>query len=116
MSDIDKEKINIGRAMKALNYTSILMDHGIDKEDGIEKLIENLIRVFETIPIMVDHMDFDHKNLLEDDAAYDALRLTANICMFIDSALPIINKYNPSDEDKARFVDYIKKMEENKDE
>ena len=116
MSDIDKEKKNIGRAMKALKYTSILMDHGIDKEDGVEKLTDNLIRIFEAMPIMIDHMDFNHPDLLEDGAAYDALRLTANICMFIDTALPIINKYNPSDEDKARFVEYIKKMEENKDE
>ena len=116
MSDIDKEKKNINKAMKILKYTSILMDHGIDKRDGVDKLVDNLARVFETMPIMIEHMDFNNKDLLEDDAAYDALRLTANICQFIDAALPIINKYNPSDEDKARFVEYIKKMEEKKDE
>ena len=107
---------DIGRTMKALNYVSILMKHGASKEDGIEKITNDLIRVFEAMPIMVDHMNFDHPDVLEDDAAYDALRLMANICMFIDAILPIINKYNPSDEDKARFVEYIKKMEENKDE
>jgi len=107
---------DIGRTMKALNYVSILMKHGANKENGVEKITNDLIRVFEAMPIMIDHMNFDHPDVLEDDAAYDALRLMANICMFIDAALPIINKYNPSDEDKARFVEYIKKMEENKDE
>lgn len=113
MNDINRD---IDKAMKALKYTSILMDHGVLEENSVEKLANNLIRVFETLPIMIDHMNFDHPDVLEDDAAYDALRLAANMCQFIDTALPIINKYNPSDEDKARFVEYIRKMEENKDE
>jgi hypothetical protein len=50
------------------------------------------------------------------DTTFDSLRLMANLCMFLDAVKPIVDKYCPSDEDKARFVDYIKKMEEEKDE
>lgn len=101
----------LDKLMKANEYFHIIKSHDFDK------LANDLLRIFETFPIMaerIDHINIDNDK--EADEIYDMTRIMANTCNFVDCVLPIINKYNPSDEDKARFVEYIKKMEENKDE
>ena len=37
----------------------------------------------------------------------DQLKYLANLCRFVDAMLPICNRYNPSDEDKKKFLEFI---------
>lgn len=95
----------------------IRMIEDYNKNNDIEK---DFNYITSSLPIMsaaVDNInakdvdDFD-KNI---DKYYWMLKAMANTINFIQTMKPIMSHFNPSDEDKARFVEYIKKMEEKDD-
>ena len=109
--------------LKTCHYIEICEKHGMFSNS--EAFANELERTADTILTTMKYIgECDFGNISDypgipdavKDTTFDSLRLMANLCMFLDAVKPIVNKYCPSDEDKARFVDYIKKMEEEKDE
>lgn len=95
------------RLKKTLEYMNILMSHGFFKEDksGMENTLNNLIYILESYDIITDRIDPkkpDHQ------AAFDSLKFIANLCLFEDAVMPICRRYNPTEKDKAKFLEWIK--------
>lgn len=107
---------NLNKINMCLQYIRMIDDY--NKNNDMEK---DFNYITSSLPIMhaaVDNID------IEDDDNFDRhinkyywmLKAMANTINFIQTMKPIMSHFNPSDEDKARFVEYIKKVEENKDE
>ena len=99
-----------------LAYIQMIEDY--NKDNDIEK---DFNYITSSLPIMsatVDNINSKDVNNFDKniDKYYWMLKAMANTVNFIKTMKPIMSHFNPSDEDKARFVEYIKKMEENKDE
>lgn len=113
----------LSKMMSVLKYIRIIEEH-----DGLKnptKMEEEMIRLFETLPIAIDaipelpteaHMT--NGEILDDrtvNTYYDLLKLISEIYILLDKAKPIMDKYNPDDTTKNKVLEYIKKMEENND-
>ena len=91
---------------------------------NINNLFEDIQYILGSSEQAVDIMTHINTNLpknLEEvhrdvEEQYWVLKYIANLVTFINTMKPITRHINPSDEDKAKFVEFIKKMEEEKDE
>ncbi len=103
--------------VKSMKYINILRDHHVifdDPDDkGVKKMIDDMTQILMTLPAIVD-LTLEDKPLSPSDITgsqrlilLDELKLFANLVMFIDSVKPIAQKYNPSDEDKKKFLEFI---------
>lgn len=114
--DIDKE---IDKAVQMIKYLEICRTHGMfDKERN--PIVEKLAILAHTMVMMIEREeaidntveDSNKKSEMKFDIAYDQMKVLANAAMFEDAVWPIIEKYNPFNETKQLFVDYVKKMED----
>jgi hypothetical protein len=105
------------RIAETEKYTKILA------ESNPDKISNDLLYIFDTIPIMMETVMSNQNNITDlnkidrniDDLYYSA-KAMANLVNFIKVMKPLCSRFNPSDEDKAKFVEYVKKMEENDNE
>lgn len=103
---------------QTLKYMDILAQHHVifndENCDGLKKMDDDLVQIFETLPIIINQMN-SHKleamSKEEHDKKFiqikDELKYLANILVFIDTMKPLAMKYNPSEEDKAKLLDFI---------
>ena len=87
---------------------------------NINNLFEDIQYILGSSEQAVDIMTHINTNLpknLEEvhrdvEEQYWVLKYIANLVTFINTMKPITRHINPTDEDKAKFVEFIKKMEE----
>lgn len=108
MSTIDDElKDQINRAIKIANYFDIIKKHGFF--DDQEKCLNETLRIFETIPIIFERIGkLDPNTSIISDEIYDIIKFLANLMTFSDAMKPIADKYNPSEDMKRQFVEFLK--------
>lgn len=102
--------------MKACQrYMQILKNY--DLENGLVKDLTYIFESIEQIVSMLPNPETTDLNTVHNDInmMYWATKYLANVVNFVNTMKPIVRHFNPSDEDKARFVEYIKKMEEKDD-
>ena len=81
-------------------------------------IVEDFDYIFSTFRIISDNWDAinseDYEaNLTRDiDTEYWALKYVANTINYINAMKPICARFNPTDEDKARFVEFVKNLED----
>ena len=96
-------------------YLDIINRHGFF--DNPEKCINDITRVFDTIPIIFERMDnFKDPSRGVSEETFDSLKFLANLMAFCDVMKPIVNKYNPDDETKKLMADYILNLKDDNDE
>jgi hypothetical protein len=90
-------------------YTKILA------ESDPNNIGNDLLYIFDTVPIMLETVTSNQNNITDfnkidrniDDLYYSA-KAMANLVNFIKVMKPLCSRFNPSDEDKAKFVEYVK--------
>ena len=104
---------------QVLKYKDILAQHHVifddENHDGFQRMDKDLIQIFEVLPIIIRQMaerdKFNIGSKEELDQAYfrakDEMKYIANILLFIDTMKPLAMKYNPTEEDKAKLLDFI---------
>lgn len=102
---------------EALEYIQILSDHHVmfdgDNNKGVTWLMSNALKIFETLPIMMEQVTnvldpgSNASRDVKDQFGLDQLKYFANVCLFIDAMSPLCSKYNPSEEDKKKFLEFI---------
>ena len=106
------------KKMKAINgYIDVIEAYNINN------LFEDVKYIFESMEQAADIMSYANQNLptnLEEvhkdiDEQYWIFKYLANVVTFINTMKPITRHINPTDEDKAKFVEFIKKMEDQDD-
>ena len=81
-------------------------------------IAEDFDYIYSSFCIISDNMDAisseDYEaNLTRDiDTEYWALKYVANTINYINAMKPICARFNPTDEDKARFVEFVKNLED----
>jgi len=118
MAKIDDDVMyRFHRLAETEKYTKIL------EESDTDKVSEDLLYIFNTIPIMMETVESNINNIRDlykidrnIDDLYYCTKAMANLVNFIKVMKPLCSRFNPSDEDKAKFVEYVKKMEENDNE
>ena len=81
-------------------------------------IVEDFDYIFSSFCIISDNWDAisseDYEaNLTRDiDTEYWTLKYMANTINYINAMKPICARFNPTDEDKARFVEFIKNLED----
>lgn len=97
------------------NYMHILENYDLENN-----LVNDLTYIFESIEQIVSMLPNSETTGLSTlhndiDTEYWTLKYLANLVNFINTMKPIARRFNPTDEDKAKFVEFIKKMEEEDD-
>lgn len=97
------------------NYMRMLENYDLENN-----LVTDLTYIFESIEQIVSMLPnpetTDLSTLHNDiDTEYWTFKYLANLVNFINTMKPIARHFNPTDEDKAKFVEFIKKMEEQDD-
>ena len=106
-----EQKSSLERILKMTKYIKIMNDHGIFTDP--QGFMDDLSRIVDTLPIVLDYVGkIDmHSEISEaaKDTAYDSMKFMANLCLFKDAVIPIADKYNPSDDKKNEFIEFMKK-------
>ena len=93
----------IERMDQFTKYMKILDDHHFfDPDDN--SVMENLVHILETMRVIVGAFNPEDKT----DRVFDIMKVLANLCMFEDVVMPICRRYNPTEEDKAKFLEWLK--------
>ena len=119
---IDEEMLRTFDDLEKMNAIQQYVD--VIEAYDIDNLFEDIQYILGSSEQAVDSMTHINTNLpknLEEvhrdvEEQYWVLKYIANLVTFINTMKPITRHINPSDEDKAKFVEFIKKMEEEKDE
>ena len=108
----------INRLVSFAKYIDIIQKHGFF--DDAEVAMKETMRPFDTMSIIFDRLRYMNENNIHskndiDEETYDTVRFLANLMVFADTMKPISDKYNPTAEQKHKFLLYLNK-EENNDE
>lgn len=105
---------------KVYKYMQIAIDHGF--LDNPSAMYDDIIRVIKTLKILMEarsNWNIDYILNMDDKAVetnfnkmYDETRLIANTLLYLDSIRPIIDKWTPTDDQKEKIVEFIKKQED----
>lgn len=115
----DKEMLDVFMDVEKLKACQKYMQT-IKNYDIENNLVNDLTYIFESIEQIASMMPnpetTDLSTLHNDiDTEYWTFKYLANIVNFINTMKPIARHFNPTDEDKAKFVEFIKKMEKQDD-
>ena len=96
-------------------YMQIIKNYDIENN-----LVDDMTYIFDSIEQITSMIPkpgtTDLSTLHSDiDTEYWTFKYLANLVNFVNTMKPIARHFNPTDEDKAKFVEFIKKMEEEKD-
>lgn len=105
---------------KVYEYMQIAIDHGF--LDNPLAMYDDITRVIKTLKILIEaRSNWDIHYILNMDAKdiktnfnkmYDETRLIANTLLYLDSIRPIIDKWTPTDDQKEKIAEFIKKQED----
>jgi hypothetical protein len=96
--------LNIVDEYNSKNDLQADLNYIISSMDIMCKVIENLSNT--DVKTTFDNIDTE----------YYALKAMANTINYIKVMKPICGRFNPTEEDRAKLAEFIKKMEEEKDE
>lgn len=107
MDELKKQIDALEKIKEMKKYNQIIESYDSNK------LVEDFMYIFDSIPIMTDILSSNDprdptKIYSNIDDMYWSLKGLANMINFIKCMKPIMGHFNPSDEDKARFVEFIK--------
>ena len=113
----DELKTNLDRMKKTVMYIDILEKHGFFEDPNcfsnrLSHTLESCLAMFDRID-KINYADVQREGTTLE--MYDNLKVLANICLFVDAIEPVVSKYNPTDDDKKRFLEFIG-YKEDKDE
>jgi len=105
---------NIKRMNDTIKYNKIVDDYG-----GGTKIAKDLVYFIGTLPKLMELItanvaqppnmeNFKYKI----DSNYYGTKVLANTANYLSTVMPICRRYFPTEEDKAKMVEFIKKMEE----
>ena len=105
---------NLEKTNASINYLRTLEDYG-----GFEKLGADLVYIFKTLPELLELGEdiLSRKPTVDSfgtniDYMYYTLKALANTANFASVMVPICRRYFPTDEDKAKFAKFIRRLEE----
>lgn len=101
---------------KSLEYIRIIENHthkDFSKGECFDQILDDFKQIFDALPIMIEiAANYEMPKLTDPPEKlyifYDILKVFANLCMLEDALLPIARKYNPSEDDKKKIVEFIK--------
>jgi len=105
---------NIKRMDATLRYMKIVEDYG-----GGTKIAKDLVYFLDTLPNLLELITADtaldptiENFKYKIDSNYYGTKVLANTANYLSTVMPICRRYFPTEEDKAKMVEFIKKMEE----
>jgi len=106
---------DIAKIKACQKYMDMIKNYDIENN-----LVDDLSYIFDSIEQIVSMVPkpetTDLSTLHSDiDTEYWTFKYLANLVNFVNTMKPIARHFNPTDEDKAKFVEFIKKMEEQDD-
>lgn len=112
LDDIKKSMDSFHKIKEIDRYNQIIVDY-----DFASNLHSDTEYIAESLPIMCQivasqdpyNRDRIHENI---DDLYWSAKGIANFIKFIECMKPILKRFNPTDEDKQRFAEFVKSMEQ----
>lgn len=105
---------NIKRMDATLRYMKIVEDYG-----GATKIAKDLVYFINTLPNLMELITanvgqpYNIENFkYKIDCNYYGTKVLANTADYLSTVMPICRRYFPTSEDKAKMIEFIKKMEE----
>lgn len=105
---------NIKRMNDTIKYNKIVEDYG-----GGTKIAKDLVYFINTLPKLMELItaNAEQEPNMENfkykiDSNYYGTKVLANTANYLSTVMPICRRYFPTEEDKARMLEFIKKMEE----
>ena len=111
LDDLKKSMDSFSKLREIGRYNQIITDYDLND------LPSDVEYITESIPIMcriVASQDpYNHYRMHENiDDIYWSAKGLANSINFIECMKPILKRFNPTEEDKQRFAEFVKRMEQ----